>query len=83
MTSNGIFFVYAIKSTTRSYIYVGLTDNPKRRLDKHKKGFSKTTKPYAPFTRIYLEEVETRDQARIRENYLKSGSGKEFLKSLL
>jgi len=78
-----IFFVYAIKSINRNYIYVGLTNNPDRRLNQHNKGLSKTTKPYAPFERMYLEKVGTREQARSREKYLKSGAGKEFLKSLL
>ncbi|EAZ80305.1 GIY-YIG nuclease family protein [Algoriphagus machipongonensis] len=77
------FFVYALKSLSRNYIYVGLTNNPERRLEEHNKGYNRTTKPYAPFVRIYLEELKTRTEARAREKYLKSGIGKEYLKSLL
>jgi putative endonuclease len=77
-----IFYVYAIKSVTRHYIYVGLTDNPHRRFDQHNRGLNKTTKPYAPFIQIYLEQVGTREEARKKEKYFKSGVGKEFLKSL-
>ena len=41
-----------------------------------------TTKPYIPFILIYSEKFETRAEARDKEKYLKSGSGKEFLKTL-
>ena len=76
------YFVYAIKSLERNYIYVGMTDNPERRLQQHNSGKGKATKPFAPFRMIYLEKVGTREQARKREKYLKSGVGKEFLKKI-
>ena len=78
-----MFYTYAIKSLYRNYIYVGLTDNTERRFDEHQTGKNKTTKPYRPFVMIYTEAYETRKAARTREKYLKSGVGKEFLRSLL
>jgi len=77
------FFVYALKSINRNYIYVGLTDNVQRRISQHNNGRSKTTKPYLPFVLILTEEYPSRIEARQREKYLKSGVGKEFLKNLL
>ncbi len=77
-----MFYVYVISSLAKNYIYVGLTDNLERRINQHNSGKSKTTKPYMPFVLIYQEKHETRAEARIREKYLKSGIGKEFLKSL-
>ena len=77
-----MFFVYALKSINRNYIYVGLTSNIEERLMRHNNGYEKTTKPYSPFKLIYSEKVETRIEARKREKYLKSGIGKEFLKSI-
>ncbi len=35
-----------------------------------------------PFELIYLEEFKNRQEARIKEKYLKSGVGKEFLKRI-
>jgi putative endonuclease len=78
-----MYYVYAIKSLTRNYIYVGLTDNLERRFSQHNNGRSKTTRAYAPFKLICKEIVETRIEARIREKYLKSGTGKEYLKTLI
>ena len=78
-----MFTVYVIKSIERNYIYVGITDNLDRRLNQHQTGQNKTTKPYLPFVLIRTEQFETRLDARKREIYLKSGVGKEYLKSLL
>ena len=78
-----MYFVYAIKSISRNYIYVGLTDNLERRLAEHNDGKNKTTKPYSPFVVLHIEQVETRELARSREKFLKSGVGKEYLKTLL
>ncbi|MBT1689466.1 GIY-YIG nuclease family protein [Dawidia soli] len=77
------YYVYAIRSYSRNYIYVGLTDNPERRLHQYNTGLNRTTKPYAPFSLIWSETFPYRQEARNREKYLKSGVGKEFLKSLL
>ncbi|MBL0146261.1 MAG: GIY-YIG nuclease family protein [Chitinophagaceae bacterium] len=78
-----MFYAYAIKSLQRNYIYVGLTNSINRRFEEHQSGKNKTTKPYRPFKIILVEEFVSRIDARKREIFLKSGIGKEFLKSLL
>jgi putative endonuclease len=78
-----MFFVYAISSTARNYIYVGLTDDFDRRLHQHNMGYNKTTKPYRPFHVLLVESYPTRIKAREREKYLKTGQGKAFLKRKL
>ncbi|WP_309614857.1 GIY-YIG nuclease family protein [Flavobacterium sp.] len=75
-----MYYVYAISSLERNYIYVGLTDNLERRFFEHNNGKNKTTKPYLPFKIIYTQEFETRLEARQKEKYFKSGIGKEKLK---
>jgi putative endonuclease len=74
------YIVYAIKSSLKERIYVGFTGNLENRLNEHNKGKTKSTKGYRPWKLIYQEIVETREEARRREKYLKSGCGKEFLK---
>jgi len=78
-----MFYVYAISSKVKNYIYVGLTNNIERRLNEHNSGQNKTTKPYKPYKLILVEKFETRVEARLREKYLKSGIGKEFLRRLI
>ena len=77
-----MFFVYALASSHRKYIYVGLSANLKERIRRHNHGFEKTTKPYAPFRLIYFEVVNDRPTARRREKFLKTTSGKRFLRSI-
>jgi len=78
-----MYYVYALKSIDRNYIYVGLTENVERRVGEHQSGKNATTKPYRPFRLFHTEAFGSRSDARIREKYLKSGIGKEFLKALL
>ena len=75
-----MFIVYVLRSLARNYVYVGLTNNLVRRFDQHQSGKERTTKPYRPFKIVLTEEYRTRILAREREKYLKSGSGKEWLK---
>ncbi len=78
-----MYHVYAIKSISRNYIYVGITDNPERRINYHNQGYNKTTRAYAPFSIILIEDFDTRPAARRREIELKTGFGKAFLKKLV
>ena len=77
-----MYTVYAIKSLTRKYIYVGMTSDLEVRLQRHNSGYEQTTKPYRPFQLIYSETVETREEARAREKHFKSGVGKDFLRKI-
>ena len=76
------WFVYAIQSKQHKYIYVGLTSNLERRITQHNEGKERTTRPYRPFTLLHSETFGTRAEARKRKIYLKSGCGKEFIKTL-
>ena len=77
-----MFYAYALNSLSRNYTYIGITSNPERRINDHNAGYNKTTNPYKPFLVILLEEYPTRELARQREKYLKSGVGRAYLKSL-
>jgi putative endonuclease len=77
-----MIIVYAIKSLSKNYIYVGMTNDSERRLIEHNNGENRSTKAYKPFVLIYCEEFPDRTTTRVKEKYLKSGIGKEFLKSL-
>ncbi len=79
---NMIYYVYAIKSIKYGRIYVGLSNNVESRVKEHNAKHVFSTKGYCPWYLIYKEKVGTRVEARKREKYLKSGIGKEFLRSI-
>lgn len=60
-----------------------MTENFEERLRRHNNGYNKSTKKYIPFKLIYSEQCETGEEARAREKYFKSISGKRFLHLLI
>ena len=76
-----MYFLYLLKSTEGNYIYVGISNNVSRRLSEHNSGWNKTTKPYKPFRLLHTEKFPNRIVARKREEWFKSGEGKEFIKA--
>ncbi len=74
------WFVYFIKSLSRNFTYIGSTDNLKRRLSDHNRGFVQSTKAYHPFEINAYIAVKTKQKARMLEKYFKTGSGKAILK---
>ena len=80
--ATNLYSVYAIQSAKDSRVYVGISNNPEKRLTNHNRGETKSTKGYRPWIMIYQKVVGTRIDARKEEKRLKSGYGKEFLKNL-
>ncbi|UCH45344.1 MAG: GIY-YIG nuclease family protein [Nitrospiraceae bacterium] len=75
-------FVYVLKCADDK-LYVGSTRNLTTRLEAHKKGRVKTTKGRRPVTLIYSENFSNYSEARKRELYFKSGTGRDWLRSKL
>jgi len=75
--------VYAIVSEVSNEIYVGMALSAEKRLKEHNNGKNKYTKGLRPWKLFKIEYFPNWKEARIREKYLKSGVGKELLKSLV
>lgn len=78
-----MFYVYVLKSRIDGRFYKGMTQTLEIRLGQHNAGKVKSTKGYIPWELIYFEEFDSRIEAREREKYFKTGSGREFLKQKL
>ena len=78
-----MFYIYALSSLSRNYIYVGMTKDLDARIKRHNDGREKTTRAYRPFELIFSEALSVeRIEARKREKYWKSGIGKEKLRQI-
>jgi len=71
--------IHIIKSTRTDFIYIGSTNDLKRRFVEHNEGLSTATKPYKPYELLSYIAVQTESQARNLEQYFKTGSGKAIL----
>ena len=78
-----MYTVYAILSLKDGRIYVGFSSNIERRVNEHNAGKTKSTKGFRPWKLFFTENVDSRIEARKREKYWKSGTGKEQLKELV
>ena len=75
-----MWFVYILKSTQHSFIYVGSSQNIEKRVASHNRGENQSTKHYAPFTLEAYIALKTEKKAIELEKYFKTGSGKAVLK---
>jgi len=66
-----MFYVYILKSEKDGNLYIGSTDNLRRRLAEHNEGKSRSTKARIPFQLRYYEAFYKEEDARRREWSLK------------
>ena len=78
-TSSMFYYVYVLESLKDQNRYIGYTNNLKRRLVEHKLGKSSSTKFGLPFKLIYFEGCINMEDAKRREQYLKTTQGRRFI----
>jgi putative endonuclease len=77
------YSIYVLRSEVDQRLYVGMSKNIKRRLDDHFYGRVFSTKGYRPWKLVYTEFVGLRIEARKREKFLKTSSGKRYIKNII
>lgn len=78
-----MFYNYVIRSIKNKNLYIGCTVDLKKRLKEHNQGLVFSTKPYKPWEIIYYEACLNEEDAKRRENYLKTTQGRRLLKRRL
>ncbi|PIP21754.1 MAG: excinuclease ABC subunit C [Candidatus Nealsonbacteria bacterium CG23_combo_of_CG06-09_8_20_14_all_40_13] len=76
-------YVYILKSKKDRGLYIGFSNDLRRRMNQHKEGKVIATKNRRPLSLIYYEAFSSIDDAKVREEYLKSGYGRKNLKAML
>ncbi|MGB3922050.1 MAG: GIY-YIG nuclease family protein [Minisyncoccia bacterium] len=77
------FYIYVLLSRRDKKLYIGYTNNLKRRLTEHANGEVKSTKNRRPLRLIHYEYFIDERDAKSREIFLKSGAGHKQLKDKL
>jgi putative endonuclease len=82
-----MYCVYVIRSQSSRKTYIGHTQNLEKRLREHNDPdchSSKFTKRFSgPWVLVYSESYNTRSEAFRRERWLKTGVGRQFLRTRL
>jgi putative endonuclease len=74
-----MFYVYVLHSDKDAGLYIGYTGNLRKRLIEHNAGAAFATSYRGPLELIYYEAYGEAADAKGREKFLKSGSGRKFL----
>jgi len=73
-------YVYVLQGQKDKDFYIGYTQNLKKRLQEHNAKINFSTKSRFPLKLIYTEVCLNEEDAKRRENYLKTSQGHRFLK---
>jgi putative endonuclease len=76
-----MWYNYVLQSKKDKKWYTGITTDLRKRLWQHNNGKSTYTKGRGPFALIYCEACHNEDDSKLREKYLKSGMGKQYIKN--
>ena len=75
------YYVYILTDTaSETHHYVGFTQNLSERLAKHNAGEVPHTSKFRPWRIQTAIAFDSKEKAALFEDYLKSGSGREFAK---
>ncbi len=78
-----MYYVYVLRSLKDKQLYIGFTEDIKRRFLDHNTGKVQSTHRRVPFEVIYYEASRNKNDAIKREKYLKSTYGGRYLKNRL
>ncbi len=77
-----MWYVYILRCSNADY-YKGCTNDINARLERHQKGWVESTRKILPVELITYTAFHEQHKAYEFEKYLKSGSGRAFLKKHL
>ena len=77
-----MFYTYVLEGKDGE-LYIGYTNDLKRRIREHGQGLNFSTRRYAPWKLIYYEASLEQSDAVRREGYLKTTQGRRLLKRRL
>lgn len=77
------YYVYILKSIKDGGLYIGYTNNLKRRVEEHINGKVFSTKGRLPITLIYFQGFCSKDDATSSEKYFKTTRGWERIHKML
>jgi putative endonuclease len=79
-----MYYAYILENQNDKSLYIGYTNDLKRRLKEHFDGYAcRTTSSKGNWKLIYYEAYLIKEDALGREKFLKGGSGRQYIKRQL
>ena len=78
-----LYTVYILYSQGYKKHYTGFTSNLEQRLLSHNKLGNEWTAKYRPWLLVYTKQFTDKSEAMRYEKWLKSGAGRDFVKTIL
>jgi len=75
-----MYYVYVLQSKKDNNIYIGYSEDLKRRFTEHNLGKVKSTRHRIPFELVYYEAYKNKKNATKREYFLKTHQQRDLLK---
>jgi putative endonuclease len=81
-TGVDMHYIYILLNQAKTRTYTGVADDIDKRLALHNAGRVKASRPYRPYNVIHTEEFETLKEARQKEKFYKSTTGRRRIKEM-
>jgi putative endonuclease len=77
------YSVYILLNKSKTRTYTGVADDVKKRLKRHNDGNVPASRPYRPYGVIHIETYATLKEARQKEQFYKSTTGRRRLREII
>ena len=81
-TETNMYHVYILLNKAKTRTYTGVAEDVNERLAVHNAGRVKSSSPHRPYEIIHTESFETLIEARQRERFYKSTTGRRRIKEM-
>ncbi len=78
-----MYSVYILLNSSRTRTYTGVAADVEERLKKHNDGQVPASRPYRPYDIIHVETFLTLKEARQKERFYKSTTGRRRLREII
>ena len=77
-----MYYLYILLNEVKTRTYTGVADNVNKRLAEHNAGRTRSSRPHRPYKIIHTESFATLSEARQKEKFYKSTTGRRRLKEM-
>ena len=78
-----MYYLYILLNEAKTRTYTGVANDVNKRLAEHNAGRVKSSRPYRPYEIVHTELFGTLSEARQKEKFYKSTTGRRRLREML